>query len=332
MRLLYVSRTTGPHDARFAEAWRQNGVELHQLAIDPTHAAAGAELTAELESFAPDLVQAGPLSDVAPFVADHWNGPLIAASWGFDLLRDVDEDPRVRARVASVLARAQRILVDNGAARAVAVALGAPEERLVQFPWGVDLQFFTPKRRRAHDHLLVLSTRNHEAMYDVQTVLEAFIRAAPSSATLRLALAGSGSLTPQLRERAADAGLADRVSFYGTLDAAGLRNALHSADLYVSSSFVDGSSISLLEAMASGTPVCVTAIPGNAEWVDDSTGLSFAPSDTEALAAILGGLGSAREQLAARALAARARIELRADWRATVARFPEIARGAMARG
>ena len=44
---------------------------------------------------------------------------------------------------------------------------------------------------------------------------------------------------------------------------------LNAADIYVSTSLSDGTSLSLLEAMACSLPVVVTDIPANKEWITD---------------------------------------------------------------
>ena len=60
---------------------------------------------------------------------------------------------------------------------------------------------------------------------------------------------------------------------------------LSCADIYVSSSFSDGTSVALIEAMACALPVVVTDIPSNHEWVSDSKNGYFVPTgDSKALA------------------------------------------------
>ena len=53
-----------------------------------------------------------------------------------------------------------------------------------------------------------------------------------------------------------------------------------SADVYVSCAQSDGTSVSLLEAMATGLPVVVTDLPSNREWVDDGQSGWLAPANS----------------------------------------------------
>jgi glycosyltransferase involved in cell wall biosynthesis len=86
------------------------------------------------------------------------------------------------------------------------------------------------------------------------------------------------------------------------------------ADLYLSASLSDSTSVSLLEAMASGAVPVVTDIEGNREWVRDGEGARlFAPRDPGALTrAIEAALGDEPWKERARAHN-RAVVERRAD-------------------
>ncbi|TBN55967.1 glycosyltransferase [Glaciihabitans arcticus] len=342
MRILYASRWWSEHDRRFVAAWRGQGVEVIALAVDCTSpddaAYPGAEfaerLSAAIEGFSPDVVHAGPLTDVARTVRDVWQGPLIAMSWGFDLMDEVDNSGEALEAARYVIQSADLLVVDNNAPRDRALELGATAEQIVQFPWGVDLSFWAPGDSPVREQLgwgddafLVLCTRSHEAMYGVEVLAEAFTLAAAVEPRLHLVLVGSGSETENLAALVAP--VSERVAFLGRLDQKALRDAHRAADLYVSSSFVDGTSISLLEAMACGTPACVSAIPGNAEWIDESTGLSFASGDASALADLLVSAASDPTRLATLAEAATRRVHDRADWDVTAARLPDIARRAL---
>src|SRR5204863_3303946 len=87
------------------------------------------------------------------------------------------------------------------------------------------------------------------------------------------------------------------------------------ADIYVSASHIDGSSVTLLEAMASGLPAITSDIPGNAEWVEPGTsGVMFPDGDASALAQALTDLAPDSERMAAMGRRGRAIVEARADW------------------
>ena len=64
-------------------------------------------------------------------------------------------------------------------------------------------------------------------------------------------------------------GIGEKVFFPGWIDKKEMSNYLNAADIYVSTSFSDGTSCSLLEAMACSLPVVVTNIEGNLEYIKD---------------------------------------------------------------
>ncbi|RME91416.1 MAG: glycosyltransferase [Anaerolineae bacterium] len=87
------------------------------------------------------------------------------------------------------------------------------------------------------------------------------------------------------------------------------------ADLYISPSHIDGSSVSLMEALACGLPCLVSDIPANKEWVTDGVnGYLFPDGDADALAEAIERAMAQRERLAEMGRAARQVAEARADW------------------
>jgi len=107
------------------------------------------------------------------------------------------------------------------------------------------------------------------------------------------------------------------VHFIGRIPETDLAPLLRSVDLYVSTSPVDGTSVTMLQAMATGCPVLVTDIPGNRNWIQsDSTGYLYASGDalslSSAIDAALTNTGTAKQQtLIATAMDS---VRDRADW------------------
>ena len=75
----------------------------------------------------------------------------------------------------------------------------------------------------------------------------------------------NGSHASFLHKTFESAGVAERVSMPGQVSQLDLPRYYRMADLYISASHSDGTSISLLEALACGCPVILSDIPGNRE-------------------------------------------------------------------
>lgn len=322
MRILYLTRGHRVHDRRFVEAISALGHEplLRELARWDTEAVHRA-----IQAARPDLVHAGPIRDVARLAAAAGARPLVTMSWGFDLLGD--QHSGEAGDIAWTLDRTDVLVVDCEPAASAAQRFGFPRERMFQLPWGVDLDEIDSGLRRTHrrlrrefgweDAVVVVSARAHEPIYGVDVVIDGFAAAAALRPDLRLLVIGSGSLTPKLIDQAATTGLADRIQFIGSLAHSELLARLAAADVYVSASHVDGSSVTLLEAMACSLPAIVSDIPGNREWVEPSaSGMWFADGDAPSLAAALVTLADSstcdRARMGARG---RAIVADRADWR-----------------
>ena len=107
-------------------------------------------------------------------------------------------------------------------------------------------------------------------------------------------MVGDGSLRPQVEAFLSEHRLTDRFYLPGQLPEPLLADYYNEADLYVSATYSDGASISLLQAMACGLPVVITSSCGNLEWVSHTrNGWLYPPGNFEALAAaIINGLDS----------------------------------------
>lgn len=343
-RLLYVSPTDGVHDRRFVDAWRASGYWVESMSSDRWgNPIAGAEgkVQDRIDQSLPDFVQVGPLC--APLVEEvlGWSGPILATSWGFDLLRDINTSREQRDRAQRLLLAASHVLVDSPATMDVAMSLGADPGAFTMFPWGVDLVRFAPtgpdlraSLRVGKSDVLIVSMRNLEPAYAVADLLAGFRTVRDRWPQTHLVFAGNGSQREELGRRASAMGLAESVTFVGALEPDDLARLLRSADIYVSTSPVDGSSVSLLEAMASGLPSCVTDIPGNRYWVDDLRGVRYRVGDVDDLAGALNLLVEtcvqSPEVASSMGSAARRAVQEGADWALTQTRFPELAEAVVA--
>jgi glycosyltransferase involved in cell wall biosynthesis len=161
----------------------------------------------------------------------------------------------------------------------------------------------------------LLSTRGWEPIYGVEVIAKAFAEAAQALPELRLIMLSNGSQASLLRQIFSRGGVEERVFFPGQVSIDDLPRYYQQADLYLSASHSDGTSISLLEAMACGKPVLVSNIPGNLEWVTpELNGWVFPDGDEKALAQAILNADKMRTKFPGMGQAARLLVEERADW------------------
>jgi glycosyltransferase involved in cell wall biosynthesis len=341
VRVLYLSPGHHAHDDRFVNAIAALG---HDPVLSTAPLEAPGELARLLAKVRPGMVQAGPLEPLARLALAAGARPLVAMSWGFDLL--LDEQGPAGERIAWTASHSDALLVDCRAAADVALTMGVRADRIFTLPWGVDLARFQRQDARTRasrrhrmgwdDKVVVISARAHEPLYRVEVVIEGFAAAARTRPELRLLVLGEGSETQRLREVARERCADGAVLFVGRVPNSELPEYLGAADVYVAASRVDGSSVTLLEAMAVGLPVLVSDIPGSREWVEPpQNGLLFPVDDPASLASGLVRLGADPYARGAMGASGRRLIEQRADWQKNIHTLDEayrVAEKAMSEG
>ncbi len=162
-------------------------------------------------------------------------------------------------------------------------------------------------------------------------LLRAFAALADGHPDARLVLAGDGS-QEEARRVAREAGVADRVEMPGWIGPAERDALLAGASVFALPSRVEGLPVSMLEAMAHGLPVVVTAVGGIPDAIEDGvTGRLVPPDDVAALTAAIGGLLDDPAGATAMGAAARAAIHDTYDVDAVGARVADLVETCIAR-
>ena len=305
MKIATLSNAAVGHTQRWVSWFRARGHEVRVWSLEAGPPALGAEalpaaplpgalryplatpaLKRALAAFAPDLVDAHFVPNYGLLGALAGRHPLSVTAWGSDLLVKAPSHALQRARARFVLERADLVLADAENLAAAARSLGAPEERVHAVPWGVSRERFHARGPRTPG--LLLGTRMLEPVYDVATLIRGVAPVMARHPHLRLELTGDGSLRAELETLAASLLPAGRYAFLGRVDPGTMAAKLAAAEIYLSASLSDSTSVSLLEAMASGALPVVSDLEGNREWVRDREGARFfAPGDAAGLGAAL---------------------------------------------
>ena len=145
---------------------------------------------------------------------------------------------------------------------------------------------------------------------------KAFVKVAQTNPDVNLILLGGGSQGANIRRILMNGGVMERVHFGGQVGQRDLPRWYHMADIYISPSHVDGSSVSLLEALACGMPCLVSDIAGNKEWVEEGVnGWLFRDGDVDDLAEKILLAIKSKRSWGRIGKAARKVAEERADWK-----------------
>jgi len=239
-----------------------------------------------IKKIQPQLIHAGPVQSCGLMTAILGFHPFIVMSWGSDVLVDAERDIFWKWMTRYTLERSDMLLCDSQVVRTkVKEIVSYEDNRIIQFPWGVDLQQFKSnpeisgfrEKKGWKNNFIIISTRTWEKIYGVDILLRAFCQAYNKNSKLRLLLLGTGSMDDQINNIIVRNKLHDIVHCPGQVPHSELPIYFNSSDLYMSCSSSDGTSISLLEAMASGIPPLVTDLPGNREWISHGKNGWLAP-------------------------------------------------------
>jgi glycosyltransferase involved in cell wall biosynthesis len=347
MRILYFSKDYSPHDHRFLSSLAATSHKILYLRLEgnqrqvedrpiPSEVEqirwAGGQkafrwsdvprLTRDLrriiKEIKPDLIHAGPIQTCAFLAILSGFRPVLTVSWGYDLMEDANRNGWWQWVTGYTLKRSTFFTSDAQVSRDKAVAFGMNPDRTVVFPWGVDLKRFIPKPSNVKGKrpLVIFCNRSWEPHYGVDVLAKAFVRVAHEQEDVSLLLLGGGSQAQTIRKILMNGGVLERVQFCGQISQTEMPHWMRMADLYISPSHVDGSSVSLMEALACGLPALVSDIPANKEWVsEDVNGWLYPDGNEETLAEKILAVYAQRKKLASIGRAARRLAEERADWK-----------------
>jgi len=322
-RVLYISQGYSTHDRRFLDHLRRASCRVWFLpcAVDPNPlerrplpegvcalpplktrpgrtsiwqaGLAVLRLRRHLRKIGPDIVHAGPIQTGGFFAAAAGARPLVLMSWGSDVLVVPERSRWIRRITAWTLSKAQLIIADCEAVRKRILSLAPVRpDAVILLPFGVELDRFSgergPKKPFWSGCKIVVSARSMEPGYGTDLLLEVARRVLQVRKDTRFLMLGDGSLKEEIETFIQKHDLVGLVHLPGRVPEGEIPVYFKGADLYVSTTRCDGTSISLLGAMASGLAVVVPDAYGNQEWVEPGTnGWRYPTGDAEALTAAI---------------------------------------------
>lgn len=136
--------------------------------------------------------------------------------------------------------------------------LKIPSQNITLIPNGVDIKKFYEKEKEWGTITYIGRFTHHKR---IDLLIKSFIKAQKQIPTLKLTLAGTGPLQPYFKNKY---NKKHNIKFLGKISEEEKRELLAKSWLYILTSEREGYGISVLEALASGTPVLLADFPENA--------------------------------------------------------------------
>ena len=235
-----------------------------------------------------------------------------------------------RDAMLRVIAHANRVLIGcESFAAEVVERLGVRRERFTIVPGAVDVSRFVPEPGRgmgdAADPIRLLYHGRVDRRKGVLDFVDALGILRARSVPFQATISGIGPDLEAARVRVAEHALGDAVAFTGYAAYEGAPRVYHGQDVFVSPTYAEGFSNTVLEAMASALPIVSCRAVGVMDCIrDGENGILVEPGDVKAQADALARL--AADPSLRRSLAACALAECRQtySWHAVGARIMQV--------
>jgi L-malate glycosyltransferase len=191
--------------------------------------------------------------------------PLVLTTWGSDVLLLPKQNFIYRKMVRYCLQKATKITADSSSMITEIENLsGRKDTFLLNF--GIDLTFENIDIRQKEN--IIYSNRLHNPLYNIDRIVESCISFLEQNTSWKLIVAGTGSETERIKK------ISEKINpsqfeFVGFVNPSKNIEIYKKATIFVSIPSSDGTSVSLLEAMAFGCIPVVSDLESNKEWVEN---------------------------------------------------------------
>ncbi len=267
------------------------------------------------------------LAEIAIRLLARQKIPTIVTLHGGGLVELADHSPR---RVERVLAGATRVTAPS---RFLQEAMSRFRHDIELVPNPIELSRYRLIPERSTSRLLWLrayhKTYNPRLAVDVLNLLRDKRQGAPCLDEARLTMVGpdKGDGSRRATERRVRSlGLDDVVEIRGGVDKLDVPDVLVEGDVFLNTSNVDNTPVTVIEAMASGVPVVSTDVGGTSSLLSNGElGILVPPDDPESMARAVRSTLTDRTEALDRAKRARNAVES-FDWQHVLPKWRELIR------
>ena len=219
------------------------------------------------------------------------NTERIIIAYGSDLMLYPYRNIPARITASFGLSQADKLLVDNISGLNNAFRLGfTGQYELTPFGNEIPSSVVNLDKRVKKNGETILWVRGSEPVYNIDCFIDALhILDKEIGGSWKVILAGNGTSSAKIKSKFSNASIKNKIDFLGYVKGKDKLMALFKkSSIYVSSSFSDGTSVSLLDAMSYGLTIVVSDFINNQFWIKNGyNGYLFDPNNPKELANIL---------------------------------------------
>jgi glycosyltransferase involved in cell wall biosynthesis len=187
--------------------------------------------------------------------------------------------------------KCQHIIIPSESMKDILVREYGLEGRYTVIPTGTNLERFLSadgdalrKEKGWQDETILISVGRLALEKNWETLLRAFAKVYPEHQDLRLVLLGDGPANESLQSLAAELGIAEHVTFMGSIPFEQIPGYLKAADAFSFASVTETQGLVTMEAMAAGLPIVAVDASGTRDIVEHGKQGFLVENDEDALA------------------------------------------------
>jgi glycosyltransferase involved in cell wall biosynthesis len=233
-------------------------------------------------SFKPDIVHTGYVWQVGILAALLNVHPHLSMPWGSDILFQPQKNFLIKRIVKKVMNQCDHIQCDAEFVKNKIIEdYGIEDKKFTVFARGIDLDAFSPRdkllcRKKigiGENLFIVIFNRHLAPVYGITDLLEGFNMFSKNKNDVLLLLVTDGILKNKVANYIKNNNLKTKISLVGRVSNQELPIYLNAADVYITTSLSDGTSLSFLEAMATGHGIIATNVPSILELASGNNAL-----------------------------------------------------------
>lgn len=236
-----------------------------------------------IKHFKPDILHAHYATSYGLVGALANFHPFVISSWGTDVMKFPNKNFVAKSilkfnfKKADLLCATSYTIQDY-----IHQVINVPVSVI---PFGININEFKPKKVESfynENDFVLGSIKPVESLYNIDILIKSFAQLLPKYDNLKLLIIGDGTEKNALIELCKQLDILEKVKFTGRIPFNEISNYYNMIDILVNISEYESFGVSVVEAMACGTPVIVTNVGGLKEVVkDDTVGLKVNIGDVD---------------------------------------------------